>query len=216
MQLTGQTTTTRILHAAGVTTIDALADLDLAGATAQRIRRNPDFTENLAVLQRKAQARRTMLPGGKHALVVLPTGTTQPAHEVEPLPTRPLSQLPAHDVPAPEPRCSTSHLLTLSFGCCHPCRFPSRGLRAALQRMRIDRLSPSTVGTLAALPQSHSALYGCPLWMGHWSIVVAHRRPFLAHGPQSSGMEPDSRGPTSSSRRRPSLRPTRRAGVPQS
>jgi hypothetical protein len=86
-----------------VTTIDALADLNLAGATAQRICRNPDFTEDLAVLQRRAQVRRTALPGGKHALVVLPSGTTQPVHEVEPLPTRPLSQLPAHDAAASEP-----------------------------------------------------------------------------------------------------------------
>jgi hypothetical protein len=50
------------------------------------------------VLKRRAQVRRTTLPGGKHALVVLPNGTMQPVHEVEPLPTRPLSQLPAHDV----------------------------------------------------------------------------------------------------------------------
>jgi hypothetical protein len=104
VQLIGcSTTTARILHAAGVTTIDALADLDLAGAPAQRIRRHPDFTEDLAVLQRRAQVRRTTLPGGKHALPVLPSGTTQPVHEVEPLPTRPLSQLPAHEVAAPEP-----------------------------------------------------------------------------------------------------------------
>src|SRR5207248_9413544 len=79
------------------------ADLDLAGLTAQHIRRNLDFIEDLAVLKRRAQVRRTTLPGGKHALVVLPNGTTQPAHEVEWLPTRPLSQLPAHDVAAPEP-----------------------------------------------------------------------------------------------------------------
>jgi hypothetical protein len=38
------------------------------------------------VLQRRAQVRRTTLPGGKHALPVLPSGTTQPVHEVEPLP----------------------------------------------------------------------------------------------------------------------------------
>jgi hypothetical protein len=70
VQLIGcSTTTTRILRLASVTTIDALADLDLAGMTAQRIRRNPDFSEDLAVLQRRAQVRRTMLPGGKHALV---------------------------------------------------------------------------------------------------------------------------------------------------
>jgi hypothetical protein len=56
--------TVRVLRASGIGTIDQLAALDLAGTQAAEIRRAPGFTEHLAVLQRRAKARRRTLPGG--------------------------------------------------------------------------------------------------------------------------------------------------------
>lgn len=56
--------TTRSLRAAGVATIDDLAELDLAGSTAAVLRANPDISENLEDLRRRAMARRKTLPDG--------------------------------------------------------------------------------------------------------------------------------------------------------
>lgn len=81
------TTNNRALRNAGVNNIDDLADLDLNSETAQQIRRNPSFTENLQVLKIKAQTRRVNLPRGNN---------TQ-AYKVGALPYRGDGQLPHHE-----------------------------------------------------------------------------------------------------------------------
>lgn len=47
----------RALNDAGISDIDRLADLDLEGMVADRIRRQPGFSENLEILRRKARTR---------------------------------------------------------------------------------------------------------------------------------------------------------------
>jgi hypothetical protein len=80
-------TTTEALVRAGISTIDVLADLDLNGPQASAARREPSLNESLEILASKAKARRATLP----------TGTSDPdGYEVESLPFRSQSQLPAH------------------------------------------------------------------------------------------------------------------------
>lgn len=80
--------TSRVLRAAGIQTIDDLAALDQASAQAAIIRLHPSFAESLEVLQVKAQARAHTLWGG----VADPD-----SHEVEPLPHSGRGQLPEHE-----------------------------------------------------------------------------------------------------------------------
>lgn len=75
----------RVLQSNNVISIDDLAELDVAGASATAIRRDPAFTENLPVLRTKAIARRKTLPG------------PLPGYEVESLPNSQFSQLPRHE-----------------------------------------------------------------------------------------------------------------------
>ena len=81
--------TIRVLRAHGVTTIDALADLDLSGEEAGAIRADATFTENLELLQEKAIARRQTLPGGNQ---------NPDEYEVGSLRNVGQSQLPTHEV----------------------------------------------------------------------------------------------------------------------
>ncbi len=80
--------TVRALKAAGVQNLDALADLDVAGAAARHIRSDAGFTENLELLRQKARARRRTLPGGD---------LNPDEHEVIALANAGDGQLPAHD-----------------------------------------------------------------------------------------------------------------------
>jgi hypothetical protein len=77
----------RALRNAGVTTIDDLATLDLAGDAAQRVRHNPSFVGSLERLRVEARARSMTLPGG---------GAVDDAHEVTSLPFAGDGQLPEH------------------------------------------------------------------------------------------------------------------------
>lgn len=81
--------TIRVLGANGVTTIDALADLNLSGEGARAIRADATFTENLELLQEKAQARRRTLPDGNQ---------NPDEYEVNALRNVGQSQLPAYGV----------------------------------------------------------------------------------------------------------------------
>jgi AAA domain-containing protein/PD-(D/E)XK nuclease superfamily protein len=78
----------RALRAAGVRTIDELAELDLAGAAAGQVRADPGLGASLELLRGQAQARRRTLPGGAGAA---------DGYEVEPLPHAGLGQLPEHE-----------------------------------------------------------------------------------------------------------------------
>ena len=67
------TSTIRMLHASGITNIDALANLDLNGELAARVRAVPGFSDNLERLVTIAKARSSTLPGkGKHDYQVIP------------------------------------------------------------------------------------------------------------------------------------------------
>jgi hypothetical protein len=79
----------RVLATAGVRTIDELAELDLNGPTAQRVRAQPGLTRSLASLRSLAAARRSTLPRGDQ---------DPDEFEVQPLPNAPESQLPEHSV----------------------------------------------------------------------------------------------------------------------
>ncbi len=81
--------TIRVLGANEVTTIDALAALDLSGESASAIRANATFTENLELLQEKARARRQTLPGGNQ---------NPDEYEVGSLRNVGHSQLPTHEI----------------------------------------------------------------------------------------------------------------------
>jgi hypothetical protein len=80
----------RILRDAGITTIDELAELDLAGAQAQAVRENPAFSQNLERLHAKARSRRRTLPEGD---------VDPESYEVNSLPLAngQTSQLPVHE-----------------------------------------------------------------------------------------------------------------------
>jgi hypothetical protein len=80
-------TTAEALRRAGIADIDALADLDLAGAAATAARQDKAFNESLDILSHKAKARRSTLPAG---------GADPDGFQVEILPFRSQSQLPAH------------------------------------------------------------------------------------------------------------------------
>jgi hypothetical protein len=82
-----ETSTSRVLRASGVHTIDNLAALDLDGQAAQRIRGQSSFGVSLERLKIEAQARRRTLPGG---------GDDPDAHDVMPLPRTGQGQLPPH------------------------------------------------------------------------------------------------------------------------
>lgn len=89
LQLVGlEPSAVRTLRAAGVHTIDDLAALDLGGPEAARAREAPGFTENLAVLRRKASAQRSTLPGGRE---------NPDSFQVEALPNAGQGQLPLHE-----------------------------------------------------------------------------------------------------------------------
>lgn len=62
----------RALTEAGVTTIDALAELDRAGPVAQQVARDRGLSESLEVLQTLAQTRRATLPGGREESPIRP------------------------------------------------------------------------------------------------------------------------------------------------
>lgn len=80
----------RALNDAGISDIDRLADLDLEGMVADRIRRQPGFSENLEILRRKARTRLRTLPGGDMDIDSFP---------VEPLPFySDRGQLPEHTI----------------------------------------------------------------------------------------------------------------------
>ncbi|MCC5812510.1 MAG: AAA family ATPase [Ectothiorhodospiraceae bacterium] len=79
----------RALHAAGIDTIDALADLDLTGVRAAEVRQAQGFSGNLEAHVAGARARRSTLPGGN---------SEPDSFEVEPLPNRWESQLPAYEM----------------------------------------------------------------------------------------------------------------------
>lgn len=80
--------TARLLRAAGVATLDDLAELDLGGTAAGQVRRDAGFGENLDRLVAKAQARRRTLP----------TGDAPDGFPVEPIPNMWQSQLPPHEI----------------------------------------------------------------------------------------------------------------------
>lgn len=79
----------RALRNAGVTTLDDLAQLDLASDDARRVREDPGFSENLDQLRLKARSRVRTLPGGD---------TDPDSYEVEALPNAGAGQLPQHVV----------------------------------------------------------------------------------------------------------------------
>ena len=79
--------TVRALGNAGVTTIDALADLKADGPEAAQVRGETGFGMPLDVLVQKARARRSSLPGGD------PDGQVR---DVVPLPHAGNGQLPPH------------------------------------------------------------------------------------------------------------------------
>lgn len=90
LQLLGvDPSTVRILATEGVTTIDHIADLDLGGEPARRLRSQPGLTDALERLQVKAKARRRTLPGGDG---------DPDEYEVASLPYSGESQLPRHEV----------------------------------------------------------------------------------------------------------------------
>ncbi len=78
----------RILRVTGVPTIDDLADLDLTGVTARRVREAPAFTASLDRLCVEARARRRTLPGGD---------ADPDDHEVMAIPRTTHGQLPPHE-----------------------------------------------------------------------------------------------------------------------
>jgi hypothetical protein len=80
-------TTAEALRRAGIGDIDALADLDLTGPAAVAARRETAFNDSLEILTRRARARRSTLPAG---------GADPDGYQVEYLPFRSQSQLPAH------------------------------------------------------------------------------------------------------------------------
>lgn len=78
----------RTLQEVGVHTIDDLATLDPSSSEAAQAREAPGFAESIAVLQRKASARRSTLPGGRE---------DPDSFEVEALPHAGQGQLPKHE-----------------------------------------------------------------------------------------------------------------------
>ncbi|MDP9437183.1 MAG: PD-(D/E)XK nuclease family protein, partial [Actinomycetota bacterium] len=89
LQLVGlEPSSVRTLREAGVRTIDDLANLDTSGPQAAQAREAPGFAENLAVLKRKASARRSTLPGGRE---------DPDSFEVEALPNAGQGRLPLHE-----------------------------------------------------------------------------------------------------------------------
>ncbi|MDP9438851.1 MAG: AAA family ATPase, partial [Actinomycetota bacterium] len=89
LQLVGlEPSSVRTLRAAGVRTIDDLASLDPSGPAAAQARQEPGFAENLTILQRKASARRSTLPGGRE---------DPDSFEVEALPNAGQGRLPLHE-----------------------------------------------------------------------------------------------------------------------
>ena len=80
--------TAAALRDVGVTSIDALADLDVDGDEAHGLRLRPGFTENVARLRDRARARRSTLPRGEQ---------DPDEYEVQPLPHSGAGQLPEHD-----------------------------------------------------------------------------------------------------------------------
>jgi AAA domain/PD-(D/E)XK nuclease superfamily len=81
--------TARLLRAAGVVSLDDLADLPLDGAAAAEVRRDAGFGDNLDRLVAKARTRRRTLPRG---------GTDPDGFPVEPIPSMWQSQLPPHEI----------------------------------------------------------------------------------------------------------------------
>ena len=80
----------RALKKVGILDIDQLADFDLEGTLADRIRRQPGFSENLEILRLKARVRLRTLPGGD---------TDIDSYEVQPLPFySDRGQLPEHTI----------------------------------------------------------------------------------------------------------------------
>jgi len=79
----------RVLRSANISTIDDLATLSISGPEAALVREAPGFTERLEVLQRKASARRSTLPGGE---------ADPDSYEVQHLPHAGQGQLPEHEV----------------------------------------------------------------------------------------------------------------------
>jgi len=87
IQLVGvDSSTARVLHHNGITTIDHLAELDLDSTPAQGCRTAPGFSANLSMLKALARARRTTLPRGEG---------DPDDYSVARLPWRVQSQLPA-------------------------------------------------------------------------------------------------------------------------
>lgn len=80
--------TARALRAAGVTTLDHLATLDLDTPAARGIRMTPGFSQSLEHLRARAASRTKTLPGGS---------ADPDAFEVLPLPSVWHSQLPPHE-----------------------------------------------------------------------------------------------------------------------
>jgi len=78
----------RAFRAAGLETLDQVADLDPAGPVAQAVRAEPGFRADLHSLVVQAKTRRRLLPGGD---------LHPEDHEVEPLPHAGDGQLPVHD-----------------------------------------------------------------------------------------------------------------------
>jgi hypothetical protein len=79
------------LRAAGVTTIDELAELDREGDVARQVRADPGFADDLDALIVTAATRRTTLP----SLEERPDGPA--AYAVTPLPGNVSGQLPPHE-----------------------------------------------------------------------------------------------------------------------
>nr|WP_208761659.1 AAA domain-containing protein [Microbispora hainanensis] len=80
--------TARALREAGVPNVDALAELDLGGTVAARLRSDQAFDEHLPQLVEIARARRRTLPGGDD---------DEDTFEVMALPHSPQSLLPEHE-----------------------------------------------------------------------------------------------------------------------
>jgi hypothetical protein len=88
LQLIGiEPSSVRALHNVGISTIDALAALDLASHEAQTVRHDPSFVGSLERLQVEAKARSTTLPGGP---------AVEGDHQVMALPHAGDGQLPQH------------------------------------------------------------------------------------------------------------------------
>jgi hypothetical protein len=82
--------TTRLLHSAGLDTLDKLANPPLFDPKVEALARDPAFTESLDVLRLRARAR-------LHTLPVLSGTRPAPGTAVEPIPNTGVGHLPPHE-----------------------------------------------------------------------------------------------------------------------